>query len=270
MSEPAICGYEPFLAEFYDLTQSYAERRDRDFYVGYSQSANGKTLELGCGTGRVLIPAARAGCAIVGLDISEHMLSKCREKLTFEPEEVQRRVRLVKGDMTDFNLNERFALITIPFRPFQHLIATADQIACLKRVRQHIAPDGKFILEVFQTNARRIHDEMYLKELEDVPESELPDGRKMRRTNRTVAFHRAEQYNDVEIIYYVTHVNGRAERLVQAFPFRYFFRYEVEHLLARCGFKVVELFGDFDKSPLTDDSPEMIFVVQARKQPESC
>ena len=171
--------------------------------------------------------------------------------------------------MTDFDLNERFALITIPFRPFQHLTTTADQIACLNRVRQHLAAGGRFILEVFQTNARRIHDEAYLKEVEDVPEFELPDGRKLRRTNRTAAFHRAEQYNDVEIIFYVTHPNGRVERLVQAFAFRYFFRYEVEHLLARCGFEVVDLFGNFDKSPLTDDSPEMIFVAQAREQPES-
>jgi len=263
MSRFGANEYEPFLAEYYDLIPDYAQRRDRNFYVGYSQSANGKTLELGCGTGRVLIPAAQAGCLIVGLDISDHMLSKCREKLAAEPDEVERRVRLVQGDMTNFDLNERFALITIPFRPFQHLMTTADQIACLKRVRQHLAPGGKFILEVFQTNFRRIHDEAYLKEVEDVPEFELPDGRKLRRTNRTADFHRAEQYNDVEMIFYVTHPDGRAERLVQAFPFRYFFRYEVEHLLARCGFEVVELFGNFDKSPLTDDSPEMIFVAQA-------
>jgi hypothetical protein len=64
----------------------------------------------------------------------------------------------------------------------------------------------------------------------------------------------------VEIIHYVTYPDGRTERLVQAFPFRYFFRYEVEHLLARCGFRVIDLFGSFDRSPLQDNSPEMIFV----------
>jgi hypothetical protein len=47
-----------------------------------------------------------------------------------------------------------------------------------------------------------------------------------------------------------------------AFTVRYFFRYEVEHLLARCGFRVVEVFGDFDRSPLADASPEMIFVAE--------
>jgi hypothetical protein len=48
-----------------------------------------------------------------------------------------------------------------------------------------------------------------------------------------------------------------------AFPFRYFFRYEVEHLLARSGFTVKETFGNFDRSPLRDSSPEMIFVAQS-------
>ena len=56
----------------------------------------------------------------------------------------------------------------------------------------------------------------------------------------------------------------RTERMVQAFPFRYFFRYEVEHLLARAGFEITDIFGNFDKSPLTDDSPEMIFVAEMR------
>jgi hypothetical protein len=84
----------------------------------------------------------------------------------------------------------------------------------------------------------------------------------LKRTHRLAALHRAEQYNDIEMIHYVTHPDGHTERLVQAFPFRYFFRYEVEHLLARCGLKVIELFGSFDRSPLEDNSPEMIFVAE--------
>ena len=80
-----------------------------------------------------------------------------------------------------------------------------------------------------------------------------------------MAFHRAEQRNDVEMIYHVTYGDGRTERLPFAFTFRYFFRYEVEHLLARCRFRVIELFGDFDRSLLRDDSPEMIFVAELAK-----
>lgn len=257
-------GYddEPFLAEYYDLVQPYALRPDVGFYVAYSQAADGRTLELGCGTGRILIPTARAGCEIVGLDLSEHMLAKCREKLAREPEDVRSRVKLLQGDMTDFDLGEKFALITTPFRPFQHLVSVEEQLACLRCVRRHLATGGKFILEVFQTSFSRISDPKYDNEIEDVAETDLPDGSKFRRAARMRARHRSEQYNDVEIIYYVTHPDGRKERVVQAFPFRYFFRFELEHLFARAGFRIVELLGGFDRSPLGDESPEMIFVTE--------
>ncbi len=74
-----------------------------------------------------------------------------------------------------------------------------------------------------------------------------------------------KQYQDVELIYNVTHPDGRAERLVHAFPMRYFFRYEVEHLLARCGFEVETLYADYDKSPYGSKYPgELIFVAKKR------
>src|SRR5213594_3268239 len=85
-------------------------------------------------------------------------------------------------------------------------------------------------------------------------------------SERVAAFHRAEQRSDVEMIFVITHRDGRQERLVFAWPLRYFFRYEVEHLLARCGFQVTAQYGDFDRSPIRDESPEMIFVAEAVKE----
>jgi len=165
--------------------------------------------------------------------------------------------------MSDFALKERFQLITAPFRSFSHLVTVEEQIRCLDCVHKHLTPNGRFVLELFQMNPGRINDSKYLNEAEDTPEFELPDGRRLRRTNRTTAFHRAEQFNDVELIFYVTHPDGHAERLVQAFPFRYYCRFEVEHLFARCGLKIEAIFGDFDKSPFSVDLPEMIFVANA-------
>ena len=77
------------------------------------------------------------------------------------------------------------------------------------------------------------------------------------------------QFSRVELIYYLTDVFGKVTRMVQAFPMRYFFRYEVEHLLARCGFKVIELFGDFDRSPLAEESPEMICIAEKYRELEN-
>jgi len=261
-------GYEdhPFLAELYDLVPAYAERRDVDFYLQRSREAAGKILEIGCGTGRILIPVVRDRGQVVGLDLSRHMLARCEEKLEREPPEVRERATLVCASMTDFLLEDAFALAIVPFRPLQHLIPVDTQLACLRSINAHLVMGGKLVFDLFQVDVARLLDPRYREEVEDLPETELPDGRKLRRTNRLVAVHRAEQISDVEIVYYLTGTDGKTERLVQAFPFRYFFRYEVEHLLARCGFKLLDLFGDFDESPLTDESPEMIFVAEKHRE----
>ncbi|MEE8413150.1 MAG: class I SAM-dependent methyltransferase [Dehalococcoidales bacterium] len=262
-------GYEEqeFIAEFYDSEYEHlrSKSKDVDFYLDCSKGTDGRTLELGCGTGRVLIPTASSGYEITGLDLSPYMLMKCREKLDKQVVEVQQRVKLVQGNMTDFETGETYSLVTIPFRPFQHLISAEEQKDCLKCVNRHLAPDGLFVFDVFNPFPPRLVDNPeYKVEREDLPETQLPDGRKLRRTNRITAFHRDLQYNDIELIYYVTHPDGNMERLVQSFPMRYFFRYEMEHLLELCGFRIVELFGDFERSEFSVDSPDMIFVAEKK------
>ncbi len=252
----------PLFAELYDHTPIYAARADVPFYVGYARQASGKTLELGCGTGRILIPTAAAGCEVVGLDASGFMLERCRTKLERQPTEVRKRARLVQANMTDFNLDESFALITIPFRGFQHLLRAEEQLNCLSCVHRHLAPGGRLIFDAFHPNPRYLHDPEYLEEREEFGETPLPDGRSFRRTWRIAAYRRAEQINGIEFIYYLTHADGTKERIVEPFPLRYFYRYEVEHLLARAGLRLTNLYGDFDRTPLRDDSTEMIFVAE--------
>jgi SAM-dependent methyltransferase len=249
-------------AELYDHTPLYAARGDVAFYVDRARQANGTTLELGCGTGRILIPTATAGCAVVGLDASGFMLERCRLKLERQPTEVQQRARLVQANMTGFDLGESFALISIPFRGFQHLLRVEEQLGCLDAARRHLAPGGRLIFDAFHPNPRYLHDPEYLEEREEFEETPLPDGRRFRRTWRIASYRRTEQINEVEFIYYLTHADGAKERIVGPFPLRYFFRYELEHLLARAGFRVANLYGEFDRSTLADDSPEMIFVAE--------
>lgn len=260
-------GYddEPLLAELYDLVPQYTGRHDVEFYIDLCRSAEGRVLELGCGTGRVLIPAAEAGATIVGLDVSPNMLARCRDALGARPEKTQQRVSLVQATMTDFRLDGEFELVIIPFRPFQHLIGVDDQMACLKHVHSHLRTGGRLAFDVFQVNLDMITDPGIFEEREDMAEFKLADGRRLRRCDRHAATHRSEQYNEIEIIYYLTGTDGETQRLVHAFPMRYFFRYEIEHMLARCGFRVVDVFGNFDRSALDDKSPEMIFI--AEKEP---
>lgn len=256
----------PILAELYDLVPDYIARPDTGFYIECAAAATGRVLELACGTGRVLIPIAESGCDITGLDLSEHMLAQCRRKLELKVENIRDRVELVQGNMTSFSLDKVFDLTIIPFRAFLHLITVSDQLSCLTNINRHLAMNAKLIFDVFQVDSTRINNPRFLNEQVDFPDRVLPDGRKLRRNHRIVAFHSAEQYSEVELIYYLTDIDGSTERIVHAFPIRYIYRYEMEHLLARCGFKIVAIYGNFDKSPLCDDSPEMIFV--AEKQSE--
>ena len=255
--------YNSFIAEYYDASPVVATRQDAPFYLSAAREWGEPILELGCGTGRITLALAKGGYRVTGLDLSQRMLERCAEKRAALPTKVREHVHLVHEDMTRFDLGEKYRLIVIPFRPFQHLLETQQQIDCLACVQRHLTPGGRLILDFFHTDPRRIHDPAFLKESEPFAEHEMPDGRRVRLTERVVAFHYARQCNDVEMYYDVTHPGGRKERLTFAFTVRYFFPFEVEHLLARCGYRVAALYGNFDRSPLRDDSLEMIFVAAA-------
>ena len=247
-------------AEFYDSVVPYRERADVPFFVEAAVASGGPVLELGCGTGRILVPTARAGVEVVGLDLSPAMLAVCRRRLDAEPAAVRERATLARGDMRAFDLGRTFALVTVPFRPFQHLLSVDDQLACLAAIHRHLAPAGRLILDLFNPSIELLAQPPG-EEWGDEPEFTMPDGRRVLRRFRIVSADRCAQVNEVELVYHVVHPGGRAERLVHAFPFRYFFRFEAEHLLARAGFEVEHLFADYDRSPYGSQYPgELIFV----------
>jgi len=164
--------------------------------------------------------------------------------------------------MTDFDLGKRFALVTIPFRAFSHLISVEDQLACLHCVHRHLQPGGELILDVFDPRLDLMLDRSGDVEAEDCPESALQDGRTVRRTHRRLAWRPTEQTFQVEFNYYIKDASGSVERLQESFPFRYFFRFELDHLLARAGLGVVARYRWYDGSPLTDEPKELVFTAR--------
>src|SRR6266508_5773586 len=94
----------PDFGLLYDSVPLYAARQDIAFYVQEAAAVRGPVLELGCGTGRILLPMARAGCTGVGLDNSRPMLARCRAKIAAEPAPVRAHVTLHEHDVRDFNL----------------------------------------------------------------------------------------------------------------------------------------------------------------------
>ena len=248
-------------AEFYDYVAASVNRQDVDFYVEEAKASGGPVLELGCGTGRILIPVARAGVEVTGLDLNAALLEQCRAKLKNEPEEVQARAQAVEGDMREFDLGREFALITTPFRAFQHLLTVEDQLACLACVHRQLRPGGRFILDVFNPHLPFLVDERYQKEETAEPPFTMPDGRRVVRKFRSLSGDPAKQRHSFEFIYYVTHPGGQEKVLRESFEIRYLFRFEAEHLLERAGFRVEDVYGDFDRSPHGTKSPGELILM---------
>lgn len=251
-------------AEFYDHVVPYRDRQDVSFFVEAARESGGPVLEVGCGTGRVLIPTARAGFEIVGLDLSPSMLGVCRLRVADEPPEVQSRISLVEGDMRRFDLGRVFPLVTLPFRPFLHLLTVEDQLACLGAISAHLQVGGRVVIDLFNPSLDMLANAP-TGEVHNEPDFTLPDGRRVRRGLRIAACDRFAQVNQVELIYDVSHPDGRRERHIHAFPFRYVFRFEAEHLLVRAGFEIERLYGDYDRAPYGSRYPgELIFVARKR------
>lgn len=254
--------YSSEISGLYDSVPLYAARPDVQFYVEEARSAGGNVLEIGCGTGRVLIPTARAGVTIDGVDASSEMLGVCAERLASEPPEVRDRVTLHEGDGRELDLGKKFRIVTAPFRVMQHQVTIDDQLRFLGSVKRHLDRRGKFVFDVFKPNFAALVAADGI-EREDTPTTALPDGRSFRRAARVRRVRFVEQVSEVEIIYYVSDARGKPEkRFGQAFDMRWYLRDELVHLLARAGFRVRDLYGDLERSPLTDASSEMIVVAE--------
>jgi len=250
-------------AEVYDAV--YGDRDDLGFWRAMAALAGGgPLLEIGCGTGRVLLALARAGHEVTGLDLSASMIERARLKLSAEAPEVRDRVHLVVGDMTSFDLGRRFAAVISPFGGFQHLTTVDQQLACLACCRAHLRPGGTLVLDLF--NPSPVPTDCLQDEPADAEDEatlvEWTAGRRIRSWITVVGYRPAEQVNECELVCEIVQADGSSRRISEAFPLRYLFRFELEHLLVRAGFELTGLYGDYDCSSFAAESPGMIAVAR--------
>lgn len=256
-------GYDGFVAEFYDHVPPYAERQDLEFYRALAAGASGPVLELGCGTGRVMLPMLRAGAEVCGIDSSRAMLAVCVEKIAREPEAIRRRAHLLLADMRDFTLGRHFSLAVAPFRSFQHLLSVADQLACLACVREQLVSGGRLVLDLFNPSLNALVDPNRAEVFGVEAPFAMPDSRRVTRGHRIVSRDFAEQTSEVELIYRIERQGGGEEKLVHAFPMRWLYRFEAEHLLARAGFVVDAVYEDHAGTPFSGrDGGELLLVAR--------
>jgi SAM-dependent methyltransferase len=242
-------------ASFYDLL--YDTTDDIPFYQEYASRTNGSILECACGTGRLLLPLARSGYNVVGLDSSEEMLSVFRAKLRKEDKATRRRVRLIRGDMRKFKLPSKFAMAFVGFASFLHLLTVQDEEECAKCIAEHLLPDSPFIVDVFNPDLTRPQQ---LLRLDKVKES--GDQTVIRSTAQEMNF--KNQTMNCTNIYDFVSTTGAIKRKVVSYQLRYIFKEELVGLLERTGYRIEAVYGNFSHEPFSEKSPRIVCV--ARKQ----
>lgn len=243
----------------YDKVYSYVTE-DIPFYVEEARKSGGPILELGCGTGRVTIPIARTGLKTVGLDISSEMLTIAKQKGSDLIGD-EGPLTLLQSDMRNFCTNQHFNLIIIPFRGFLSLTNVGDQALALDNIKQHLNKNGRLIFNAFVPDLDMLaQEEDQVFHLRDVINPE--DG------GRIVLWHQSsyDHYNQIidtrMIIEELDSSGTMNRRMHKDFRLRYAHRWEIEHLLGRYGYEIIDLFGDFGKSAFDETSSEMIWVVK--------
>lgn len=239
------------------------QQEDIPFYVEEARASGGPVLELGCGTGRVTIPIAQAGVEIVGLDNSANMLQVARRKAkSLGP--FPGKLTWVRQEMQRFSLKRRFALVIIPFRGFLSLLNVEEQRRCLETVKAHLAPDGRLIFDAFVPDMDMLTDD-------GSTPFHFMDVAHPVNGHRLVIWHQNRfdnhsQVNNARTIMEEVDQTGEVVRRVyRDFQIRYMHRYEAQHLLELCGFRILDILGDFERQPFDEDSTEMVWVATPKR-----
>jgi SAM-dependent methyltransferase len=243
--------YPAVFARFYDVIYDHVRSSaDHDYFLNKILNAGGPVLEVGVGTGRFFIEALNQGADIDGIDISPEMVKVLKQKL---PPGEQHRVQI--QDICKLKLDRKYNLIIAPFRVFMHLIEVKDQSSALNSVYDHLLPGGKFIFDLFVPNLKLLHEG--LENFNDFS-GEYEPGKKLQRFSTMHA----------DLIRQISHVAFRFEWTEDSKEYteewktdlRFFFRYELEHLLSKSPFSEYYIYGGLSEEPLMKDSKEFIVV----------
>lgn len=245
---PAI-EYPKVFARFYDLI--YHQLRDgidHAYFLEEIAQTQGKVLEIGVGTGRFFLDALHRGAAIHGLDISPSMLEILSDKL--KPEE---RHRISLQNMTDFHYDFRYNLILAPFRVMMHLFDKEEQIKALNHICNYLEPGGKFIFDVFIPDLNQLITG--IDQRVDY-EGEYEPGKRIRRIVSTRPDLNRQLINITFRFEWEENQGWQAAEWMTAL--RYFFRYELEHLIERTPFDHYQICGDYAGNPVDEKSKEFV------------
>lgn len=247
------------IAPFYDVEHAHFDE-DLNLYENFAQLCGGPLLELACGSGRLLVPLAREGYTLTGVDRSARMLKLAQEAL--EQAGVAAQCTLVQEKMSQLRLGQKFRLAFIALGSFGHVCTRQEQRQTLAAVRDHLASGGKFILDISNADVRY---------MEHLSGQVLHQGTWPREDGTMLSHFVSPASSPTKHLlelthFYEEHRQGEAVlRTVITTHLYLFERNEVELLLEEAGFEIAGVYGDNELSPFEHESPRMIFIAEARK-----
>ena len=240
----------------YDRPDLYDLMAPRDpvlerFYVEAACERGGRVLDLACGSGRLTIPLAQAGLQVVGGDLSPEMLQRARHSAEAQGIELE----LVQLDMRDFDLSGRaFETIIVAINSVLHLHSLDDFRGFFRSAARHLSRDGRLVFDVFMPNVAMLNCDHNKRQLV---------GRAIHNSLGNVTVEETLRYDPLTQISHVDwfwSTDAKKDFLTTPLQMRQIFPQEMPLLVALGGLRLVERFGDFDRSPLVAGSPRQVCV----------
>ena len=258
MGEKAPDAYAE-IAALYDLEHAPFEA-DLDLYRNVAEAVGDPILELGCGSGRVLVPLAELGFRVTGLDRSLAMLTRAAEAAASAG--VAERVTLIEGAMeeADATAGGPFGLVLAPLNGLLHVVTAAGQRAALASARRALDPRGQLVLDVFNPTpeALRAFDGTVVAE----GSWNLPDGSQVDKFSSR-RHHATEQRIETDLWYDLLAPDGGLRRVRTSYPLRYLHPSEMELLLELTGYAEWALYGGYELEPFDDSSDRLVVLAEA-------
>ncbi len=254
------------MSAFYEIIARYYDAEvgdkvdDLQLYSALAEEYGSPILDVGCGTGRVLLHLAQEEYAVHGIDDSKEMLKRLQNKLDALPH-LKEFITYTQGDVLTYEDETRYKLVLLTYNVLMHFHTEEKQIQLLQRMHALLDEDGLMVLDLpnaGETFATQETDALLLDRRFMEPET----------GNLVMVFSnsyldRVTQILQVDWIYDEIHDDGTVKRLVAPHLLRYVFYYELKYLLEKVGFEVEAVYGSTEEDPFEDGSERMI--VYARK-----
>ena len=227
----------------------------------------GTILELGSGTGRVLLSLATHGVHVTGLEQSTKMLDACTAKMGEAIGDFSN-ITLIEGDMRCFELNEYFNTIIIPYRTLMHMVRPEQQLEYLQSVRKHLEPDGRLFFNVWVPDYGYIHffrADGGESELNFIDTYVLPNSENhLNHYHKVVTYPHEQRLVEEHVLIELDSKENEIETHTLPMTRTWFSIHELKWLTQSAGLEIVNVWGGFNEKPLDAESEESIWELKIK------